>query len=91
VGREIQVDLVDPTAQARCECLGGCLARINRARSDVEDGLLLIEGPGQGDAGSKDADGTDRDECRRKGTPDLVANDADERSVLAPGGDGQRL
>ena len=80
----MQIDLVDPAAQARRKGLGGCFARINGARSHAEVGLLLIESPRQDGGRSQDAGGKHHDESRQKGASDLGAKALNERSVLMP-------
>jgi hypothetical protein len=49
----LQIDLIDPAAEARRQGLGIALARENGGVPAAAVGLLLIKSPRQGEAGSK--------------------------------------
>ena len=69
--REVQIDLVEPAAEAGREGLGEAVRGRKVAVHGVV-GLLLIESPRQSGAGSQRAGPADDDENSWDGAPELV-------------------
>jgi hypothetical protein len=78
----VQIDLVNPAAEAGRERLSDALARVYGGEPAAAVGLLLIESPGQGGAGSQRAGGEHDDKSRWHGAPKPVGQALNERRVL---------